>query len=377
MYKLLGLNLAGRYIAGNVSRFVCLILFALVGLFFLFDLMAESNQVGNAQYSLKTAALFALLQIPAHLYDAMPIAVVAGAIVGLASMANHSEITVLRAANLSPTRMLKIMFITGLPFVVFTAVMGEWLQPWASQFGEELRAKALNYRVGSDLKSGVWLRDVGTNGEVAYINLPDVQSNGLAPNMTLYRFDAQMHLRARLRAQKGVYQSAIADKAGHWLFASAQQEWFDAETAQRSRVETLSPWLWESELSPSALVGMQKSPERVGIFSLLETVLFQQKNDVDARKSLSILLRRVFHPLALWVMLAMAMPFAYVRARGGAVAARVFAGVLMGVGFHSGNRLFEFMSLVQGWPVWLTAQMPLWIGIAIAIALFWRFHRLH
>jgi lipopolysaccharide export system permease protein len=76
-------------------------------------------------------------------------------------------------------------------------------------------------------------------------------------------------------------------------------------------------------------------------------------------------------------MLAMAMPFAYLRARGGAVATRVFAGVLMGMGFHAGNRLFEFMSLVQGWPVWLTAQLPLWIGLLLAMLLYWRFHRLH
>jgi lipopolysaccharide export system permease protein len=377
MYTLLGLNTSGRYIAKTIARYAWLILFALTALFFIFDLLAESNEVGVLAYSLRKAALFALLQIPAHAYDAMPIAMVAGAIVGLASLANSSEITVLRAASLAPKTLFKILFVTGIPFVVFTLGMGEWVQPLASQKAEVLRATALGYRIGGDLKTGIWLRDVQSSGDVAYLNLPIVSADGTAPSLTVYRFDAQMRLNSRLQAKNGQFVLNEAPNLPYWQFDEAQLETFDINSAQRTKLETLIGWQWVSTVSPNALLGMQKSPERVGIASLLETVLFQQKNEVDSRKSLSILLRRMLHPLALWVMLAMAMPFAYLRARGGAVAARVFAGVLMGMGFHSGNRLFEFMSLVQGWPVWLTAQLPLWIGLSIALFLFWRFHRLH
>ncbi len=377
MYRLMGLNTAGRYIAKTVARYGWLILFALTALFFIFDLLAESNEVGVLAYSLRKAALFALLQIPAHAYDAMPIAVVAGAIVGLASLANNSEITVLRAASLAPKTLLKILFVTGIPFVVFTLVLGEWVQPLASQKAEVLRATALGYRIGGDLKTGIWLRDAQIDGGVHYLNLPVVSADGTAPSLTIYQFDADMRLRSRLLASTGQFVQSEAPNVPYWLFDQAQRETFDVRTAQRAKLETIIGWQWTSTVSPNALLGMQKSPERVGIASLLETVVFQQKNEVDSRKSLSILLRRMLHPLALWVMLAMAMPFAYLRARGGAVAARVFAGVLMGMGFHSGNRLFEFMSLVQGWPVWLTAQLPLWIGLSLAMLLFWRFHRLH
>jgi lipopolysaccharide export system permease protein len=377
MYKWLGLNTTGRYIAKTVARFILIILLALTGLFFIFDVLAEANEVGNGLYSLQKAAYFALLQIPAHVYDAMPIAVVAGAIVGLASLANNSEITVLRSSSMTPRWLLKTLFMTGIPFVLFTLIMGEWVQPLASQKAEVMRAAALGYRVGGDLKSGVWLREVQSNGELNYVNLPSVNADGTAPTIKVYAFDSTMRLVSRLTAVKGRHADTLGNAGSNWEFDSATLERFNANTAQRESVTEIKPWQWVSTLSPNALVGMQKSPERVGIVSLLETVLFQQKNDVDARKSLSILLRRLFHPLALWVMLAISMPFAYLRARGGAVASRVFAGVLMGMGFHAGNRLFEFMSLVQGWPVWLSAQLPLWCGLALAMILFWRFHRLH
>jgi lipopolysaccharide export system permease protein len=377
MYKLLGLSSAGRYIAKTVARFIWIILLALTALFFIFDLLAEANEVGNGLYSLRKAAFFAFLQIPAHLYDAMPIAVVAGAIVGLASLANNSEITVLRASSMTPRWLLKTLFVTGIPFVMFTLVMGEWVQPLASQKGEVMRAAALGYRVGGDLKSGIWLRDVRANGAVNYINLPIVNADGTAPTIKVYGFDNAMRLTSRLNGEQGSYSPANGTDEPYWQFEKATIETFNINTAQRSASTVESPWKWDSTLSTNALRSMLKSPERVGIVSLIETVIFQQRNAVDARKSLSILLRRVLHPLALWVMLAIAMPFAYLRARGGAVASRVFAGVLMGMGFHAGNRLFEFMSLVQGWPVWLTAQLPLWIGLALAMLLYWRFHRLH
>lgn len=377
MYKLLGLNTAGRYLAKTVARYIWIILLALTGLFFIFDVLAEANEVGNGLYSLQKAAFFALLQIPAHMYDAMPIAVVAGAIVGLASLANNSEITVLRSSSMTPRWLLKTLFIIGIPFVLFTLIMGEWVQPLASQKAEVMRAAALGYRVGGDLKSGVWLRDVQANGDINYINLPNVNADGTTPTIKMYGFDNNMRLITRLIGQNGHHVQFTGGAEPLWEFERATIENFNANTAQRESVTIKMKWQWLSSLSPNALVGMQKSPERVGIVSLLETVLFQQKNDVDARKSLSILLRRLFHPIALWVMLAISLPFAYLRARGGAVASRVFAGVLMGMAFHAGNRLFEFMSLVQGWPVWLSAQLPLWCGLALAIVLFWRFHRLH
>jgi lipopolysaccharide export system permease protein len=377
MYKLLGLSTSGRYIAQTIARFVWIILLALTGLFFIFDLLAEANEVGNGIYSLRLAAFFAALQIPAHLYDAMPIAVVAGAVVGLASLANNSEITVFRASSMTPAWLSRTLFLTGIPFVLFTLIMGEWVQPLASQKGEVMRAAALGYRVGGDLKTGLWLRDVQPNGLVNYLNLPIVNADGTAPTVKVYGFDANMRLTNRLSGEVGRHVATDKNAPTYWEFQTATLEIFDTSTAQRISTKIITPWRWDSTLSPNALLGMQKSPERVGIVSLLETVLFQQRNDVDARKSLSILLRRLLHPLALWVMLAIAMPFAYLRARGGAVAARVFAGVLMGMGFHAGNRLFEFMSLVQGWPVWLSAQLPLWLGLLLATVLFWRFHRLH
>lgn len=417
-YKLLGLNTHQQYIAHTVARYILLIAFALVSLFFIFDILSESSEIGNGKYSLRLVILFSALKMPAQLYDVMPIAVVAGGVVGLATLANSSEITVLRASSMTPKQLLRILFLTGIPFVLLTVFIGEWLQPFASVQADNLRAKALGYRVNSHLKTGLWLRDILPNGEIRFLNIPNIDGDGNIPQMWLYHFDTAMHLIQRSQALKGVFLTKESDignikkilstsnsntpnlnipnlnisnvissnvissnkqfsKQSFWLFNLINTEYYHPQTAQQLSFNKQLSWRWYTNLNTQSLVGLQKNPDRVGVADLLNTVLFQMNNDLDSRKSLSILLRRSIYPLALWVMLMISFPFAYLRARDGAIAARIFAGVLLGMSFHAGNRLFEFMSLAQGWPVWLTAQLPLWLGVATAFTLFWRFHRLH
>jgi lipopolysaccharide export system permease protein len=403
-YKLLGLNTYQQYIAHTVARYILLIAFALVSLFFIFDILSESSEIGNGKYSLRLVILFSALKMPAQLYDVMPIAVVAGGVVGLATLANSSEITVLRASSMTPKQLLRILFLTGIPFVLLTVFIGEWLQPFASVQADNLRAKALGYRVNSHLKTGLWLRDILPNGEIRFLNIPNIDGDGNIPQMWLYHFDTAMHLIQRSQALKGVFLTKESDientkkilstsnlnmpnlnisnfissnKQSFWLFNSINTEYYHPQTAQQLSFNKQLSWRWYTNLNTQSLVGLQKNPDRVGVADLLNTVLFQMNNDLDSRKSLSILLRRTIYPLALWVMLMISFPFAYLRARDGAIAARIFAGVLLGMSFHAGNRLFEFMSLAQGWPVWLTVQLPLWLGVMTALILFWRFHRLH
>lgn len=398
-YRLLGLNTHQQYIAHTVARYILLIAFALVSLFFIFDILSESSEIGNGKYSLRLVILFSALKMPAQLYDVMPIAVVAGGVVGLATLANSSEITVLRASSMKPRHLLRILFLTGVPFVLLTVFIGEWLQPFASVQADNLRAKALGYRINSDLKTGLWLRDTLLNGEVRFLNIPTIDGDGNIPQMWIYHFDTKMHLIQRSQALKGVFltkESGIentkhilstsnlnvprfipSNKQSFWLFNSNNTEYYHPQTAQQLSFDKQLSWRWYTNLNLQSLVGLQKNPDRVGVIALLNTVLFQIDNHLDSRKSLSILLRRSLYPLALWIMLMISFPFAYLRARDGAIAARIFAGVLLGMSFHAGNRLFEFMSLAQGWPVWLTAQLPLWLGVATAFTLFWRFHRLH
>ena len=419
MLKLLGLDTWARYVVRLVYRYIAVVLFGLVALFFIFDLQGELVDVGKATYTLKIAALFAALQIPSRIYETMPIATMTGAIIALASLANHSEISVLRAASLRPRTLLRVLLVAGLPLVCITLLMGEFAQPKAELRANAIKLKALGFGVGTELKTGVWLRDTIDQGGVHYININAIDAAGVAQQLRRYTFDTQMRLIEVLDAQQGVYTtrdvpalaardttlastvspaSQIKDiqtkdtqttetqikkvqtkdvQTSAWVFKTATLQAYSSATGARSAAQSLTDWRWESTLNAATVVAMQRNPERLDMVSLIGSVSYQLKNGLDVRKSLTTLLRRVAHPLVLWVMLILALPYAYVRARGGAVAVHIFMGVVLGVAFYAGSRLFEFLTVVQNWPAWVSAPAPIGFGLALSLFLFWRYHRLH
>ena len=81
--------------------------------------------------------------------------------------------------------------------------------------------------------------------------------------------------------------------------------------------------------------------------------------------------RKLFYPFSCWVMLTLALPFAYLHFRSGNIAGYVFGGVMAGISFYLLNNVFGFMGNLQNWQPWLTAAAPAMIYSLISLATFW------
>ena len=68
--------------------------------------------------------------------------------------------------------------------------------------------------------------------------------------------------------------------------------------------------------------------------------------------------KKLFYPLAALVMMALALPFAYMQARAGMVGVKVFLGIMLGIFFHMLNSLFSHIGLLQNWPPLSAAVVP-------------------
>jgi lipopolysaccharide export system permease protein len=60
--------------------------------------------------------------------------------------------------------------------------------------------------------------------------------------------------------------------------------------------------------------------------------------------------KKLVYPLAALVMMALALPFAYLQDRMGAVSVKVFAGIMLGITFHMLNGLFSNLGAINSWP---------------------------
>ena len=71
-------------------------------------------------------------------------------------------------------------------------------------------------------------------------------------------------------------------------------------------------------------------------------------------------------------MMALALPFAYLHARAGAIGLKVFGGIMLGMSFQLLNNLFSHLGLLNTWPSWFTAALPSLLYLVLAIgALRW------
>ena len=82
--------------------------------------------------------------------------------------------------------------------------------------------------------------------------------------------------------------------------------------------------------------------------------------------------KKVIYPFAVLVMMALALPFAYLHFRTGGISFKIFTGIMLGIGFYLLNNLFSHVGLLNTWPPILSAAMPSIVVLAAAlIALRW------
>jgi lipopolysaccharide export system permease protein len=80
--------------------------------------------------------------------------------------------------------------------------------------------------------------------------------------------------------------------------------------------------------------------------------------------------KKALYPLSCLVMVALALPFAYLQARAGSVSLKVFGGIMLGISFVLLNNLAGHMGLLRDWTPWVVAASPSLLFLLISLAAF-------
>src|SRR6476661_6085212 len=320
-----------RYLAGEIIRASVFVLAAFLALFDFFDVMSELQSVGTGGYKLQHAFLFVLMGMPGYAYELMPIAALIGTIYVLAQLASRSEFTIMRVSGLSTRQAAAMLARIGILFALLTFVFGEYLAPKATESAEKLKLSAKGAAVSQEFRSGLWAKDVirenGVRGKVVgtrFLNVREMRPSGELLALRIYEFDADFHLRAYIIAERGDY-------AGNntWTLTNASESRF-SNTASRSAPGTLDlskavtttklPTLpMVSEITPSILSVLFADPERMSAADLSLYSKHLAENKQRTERYEIAYWRKLIYPFAVFVMMAVALPFAYLHFRAGGV----------------------------------------------------------
>ena len=347
-----------RYLARQIYAAVGFVFLGFLALFAFFDLIRELSDLGNGEYHLRQVFIFVLLSMPAHAYELFPIAVLIGTLYVLAHLAGNSEFTVMRGSGLSPGRAGLALGKIGLAFVVATFVIGEWLAPASEEMAQKVKLRALSSLIGQDLLSGLWFKD-----ENSFINVREARQASSLGGVRIFEFDPGYRLKQMTAAARAEYQGK-----GLWRLVDVVETRFTPEGPRTSRVPQSE---WRSAVTPDMLDALIVRPDRMSAWALHKYTQHLAGNKQKTERYEIALWKKLFYPIAALVMMALALPFAYMQARAGMVGVKVFFGIMLGIFFHMLNSLFSHIGLLQNWPPLAAAVMPSLAFLASAMAMMW------
>jgi lipopolysaccharide export system permease protein len=343
-----------RYVSRQIVGGILLVLTALVLLFCFFDLIYELRDVGTEGYRLYAALTYVALSIPGHLYELLPVAALIGTLFALAQLVIHSEYAVMRTSGVSILNMAFTLLRTGLLFALATFVTGEFLVPLSEETAKKLRLEQTSSVVAQAFRSGLWVKE-----EQSFVNVARVLYDATLQDVRIYEFDDQYRLRTISQARQGKYL-----RSNLWRLTDVVQTRFE-ET--HTSVARLAEQDWHSVLTPSVLSVLLVPPEKMSLWTLYAYVRHLRENRQESTRYEIALWNKIIYPLAVLVMMVLALPFAYLNVREGGVSAKIFAGIMLGLGFHLVSRLFAHLGQLAAWPPMVAAFVPTAAFLALAV----------
>jgi lipopolysaccharide export system permease protein len=357
-----------RLLYREILSSVAFVLVAFLALFFFVDFVEQLDRVGRKGYSVLQALWICVLDLPSHLYELLPIAVLIGGIYALARLAQSSEYTILRTSGLGPVRALRLLATLGLGFALLTYVVGDFVAPWTDKLATDLHAQQ---RGGLSLgRTGTWLRDSQPTqeGEHRYsINIGAALAHGRLERVRIYEFGPQGSLLTRTTAAR-----AQVDSDGLWSLQDVRiMRWTtDAAAQVRTADERIPEMRWPSGLTSDVVAAAMLPVKTMSTAALYTYMLHLSEHEQAAQRYEIQFWKKSLYPFACLVMMALALPFAYLRARAGGLSLKVFGGIMLGISFVLLNNVSSHLGLLQEWTPWVAASMPSVIYLMLSLGAF-------
>lgn len=364
---------ARRYLAREIYRTSAVVLLALVSLFSFFALIEELDHVGS-KFTLGNLFYLEGLAMPSRLYDLLPIGLLIGAILALASLAQRHELVILRVSGVSGLRLLLTLWVITLPLVAGAFMLSEVITPTAEIKSSEASLTLLGKAGGGRLQSGYWFKEEVDNS-TRMINIQQLGSAGAVTDIALYEFNPDRSLRAYSEARTGQFKGhelTLSDVTQLTIDNQAVQALADPQATTQPLVQKhhLENRALTTSLTAERLIARVLTPERMSITTLLDYIAHLKENHIEADRQQVALWRKAAYPFTLLVMMTIAAPISLMQTRRGGVGGKVFIGILLGVAFFMVNQLALNVGMLTRLPPWVTALAPNLSAGVLALASF-------
>jgi lipopolysaccharide export system permease protein len=353
------MNRLDRYVVRHVLELTGIVALGLVTIYTLVVFISDMNETGKGGYGVLQVMEYSALMIPNSLYILMPIVALLGTLMGIGVLARNGELTAMRSAGVSLSRVGGATLVAGVGLGLFAFFLGDWMVPASEAVATSLRDQSRG-ESGNSIKS-IWLRDAD---QIVRIN--QLQSEDHISDVTVYQLGEGGRLRAALKVDDGLYVD------GHWRLSGVKRTDFSGD-----RIDIVPPQQEQEPdlgngISPNVLKLFILEAGSLSVHGLVRLIGYMDENHLDAAKYRMLLWRKLIEPLTVMVMMLFAVPFVTGQLRDASAGQKLLAGAIVGIAFYVVNKVSISLGGIYQWPAPLAAGLP---TLALALPAWWRIAR--
>lgn len=346
-----------RYISTHIAASISLVLLVLLGLDAIGAMIDEMTNLQH-QYDFSAALRFVFYSIPGSIFGLLPFATLVGCLAGLGSLANNSELVVMRSAGVSTGRVVWMVMRPAIMIMVVGMMITEYIAPYSESIAQSERAIALRKSDNVVSHHGLWHREGNQ-----FMHFSVVQPNGILYGVTIYSFDKKRRLLNTLYAERAIYQR------DHWLLEDVHESY-----PQQGGIEnkTLSSKPWTTDMSPKLLNLLVLDPEHLSILGLSDYSGYLEDQGLNNRPYRLAFWKKVLQPLSTVTLVLIAISFVFGPLREVTMGFRIFVGVLVGIVFKTAQDMLAPASMVYGFQPAYASLIPILICLMVGV---WLLHK--
>ncbi|MGP4844227.1 LPS export ABC transporter permease LptG [Marinobacter sp. 1Y8] len=345
------------YIIKTVGGATLLVMLVVLSLDFIFGFIGELDDTAN-DYQALDALLYVVMTMPRRIYDYLPLGAFMGCLIGLGTLASSSELVVIRAAGVSIRRIVWSAMKPTIVVVLLGLFLGEYVAPHFERIAESRKDIAQGAGQSGASVKGVWHREKNT-----FIHMNAVQPDGVIYGLSLFEFNDDRWLDSATFADRATYSG------DHWMLEDSVTTHISKEQITRDQAKSKR---WDGELSPEVLSVLIVKPDNLSISGLYTYARYLDEQNLDSTSYWLSFWKKTLSPVAISVLVLVAISFVFGPLRSVTMGFRVFTGIIVGLIFKYMQDLLGPLSVVFGFNPILAVAAPIVLSAIIGAVLMRR-----
>jgi len=307
----------------------------------------------DGNYQFKEAFQYILLTTPETTYEYMPFIIMIGCLFALGNLSNNSELTILRAAGMSITAIVRPVFINVGALLLVVIFINETMTPTWSHNADVL--KQLSAAKGGATRYGEWKKE-----QSSFLYLGAADQNQL-DNVQSFTFDGNQLIRT-----ENIEQLMFDDRQLNWQVQSESQLWQFNDGRWLNKGDIFDP---SYGFTPGILQANQLRSGLLSLSELWQLMSYSKDQQINNTEFATAFYTKLFMPIITLALVWVSSIFVFGSTRKTAIGARIFIGVLVGVVLKLLQNLLTPMIINFSVSPLLVGVVPLIVIVAFGVFL--------